>query len=286
MDCRASKAQRLYHRVQALYIIASSSQTHTCNILSHVIYFSADHVAVLEYLQNKVAGLKLHLPTTWHQDDSSPRFLDNDDSNIYNNPGRSANKLHRQFTDKIGEDSLKHIQSAVYLGAKYCVHKGFKERNTAVARDSKYLVAFTWSDGKAPKEESGTYDTWRKHTGTKIHVPISSLACVEGHKSIRSFFAKSSRNPDNSSSTSKADIGIAAQRLTDPQSCVAALGEGKPACVDSGCEMSQGSSSESSQSQTSQEPEGGVKEKATVGLKHSLDFGPSNTSIKKPKHPP
>lgn len=248
---------------------------------------SADHVAVLEYLQDKVAGLKLHLPTSWHQDDSSPRFLDNDDSNIYQNPGRSANKLHKQFTDKIGEDSLKHIQSAVYLGGEYYVHKGFKERNTAVARDSKYLVAFTWSDGKAPKEESGTYDTWRKHSGTKIHVPISSLPCVEGHKSIRSFFTKSSKKPDSSTSAEqselvvgKADASIAA---TD-QSCVAALGGAKPDSVDSGCELSQGSLSESSQSQMSQEGE--VKEKATVGLKHSLGFGPSSISNKKPKHPP
>ena len=251
------------------------------------VYFLADHVAVLEYLQNKVAGLKLHLPTTWYQDSDSPKFLDNDDSNIYKNPGRSANKLHKQFTSKIGEDSLKHIQSAVYLGAKYYIHEGFKERNTAVARDSKYLVAFTWSDGKAPKEESGTYDTWRKHSGHKIHIPISSLPCVEGHKPIQSFFTKSSRVPDNSSTSAeqselvgKADTSIAAQRLTD-QNCVTALGKGKPDSVDSGCEMSQCSSSESSQSQ-----EGGMKEKVTMGRKHSLDSGPSDINNKKPKCPP
>lgn len=146
---------------------------------------------MLEYLELNVSGLTLHLPTTWHQDGSNPRFLDNEDSNIYRNPGRSANKLHTQFTNKIGEDSLKHIQSAVYLGAEHHIHDGFKQRNTAVARESEYLIAFTWSEGDTPKKESGTYDTWRKHSGKKIHIPISSLSCVGGvHKSISSFFPK------------------------------------------------------------------------------------------------
>lgn len=142
----------------------------------------------MEYIDEKVLGLTLHLPTSWQQDSNTPCFLDNQDHNIYRNPGRSANKLHKQFTDKIGEDTLKQIQSAVFLGANYNVHDGFKERNTAVAKDSEYLIAFTWNSGKNPKEESGTYDTWKKHRGTKLHIPISSLPCVTGHKLLPSFF--------------------------------------------------------------------------------------------------
>lgn len=149
---------------------------------------SPDHIAVIEFIEEKVLGLTLHLPTSWQQEVSSPCFLDNQDHNIYRNPGRSANKLHKQFTSKIGEDTLKQIQSAVHLGANYHVHDGFKERNSAVAKESDYLVAFTWNDGKAPKEESGTYDTWKKHRGTKLHIPISSLPGVGGHKSLPSFF--------------------------------------------------------------------------------------------------
>lgn len=149
--------------------------------LSHVRLVSggaawADHIAVMEYLEEKVPELSLHLPTEWSQESSSPQFLDNGNSNIYNNPGRSANKLHRQFSDKMGEDTLKHIQDAVHLGAEFRTYDGFHHRNTGVARESKYLIAFTWNEGATPKKESGTFDTWKKHSGTKIHIPISSLA--------------------------------------------------------------------------------------------------------------
>ena len=140
--------------------------------------YVADHIAVMEYLEEKVPELSLHLPTEWSQESDSPQFLDNGNSNIYNNPGRSANKLHRQFSAKMGEDTLKHIQSAVLLGAEYRTYNGFHHRNTGVARESKYLIAFTWSEGTTPKKESGTFDTWQKHSGTKIHIPISSLADV------------------------------------------------------------------------------------------------------------
>ena len=155
----------------------------------------------MEYVEQKVAGLTLHLPTTWLQE--KERFLDNDDNDIYRNPGRSANKLHQQFSSKMGEDTFKHIQSALHLGAECHVHDGFKQRNTAVAQGSKYIVAFTWNNGKTPKEESGTYDTWKKHRGEKIHVPIGILSGVGGNSVIQNFFPKASDDtsiPEPSSS--------------------------------------------------------------------------------------
>lgn len=136
-----------------------------------------DHVTVMAYLDDHeaIGKLTLHLPTLWNQDEKNPHFYDNDNSNIWKNPGRSANRLHKQFSAKMKQDTLQDIQSAILMGARYHVHDGFKARNTAVARDSKYLIAFTWNEGDTPKEESGTYDTWNKHSGRKIHVPIGSL---------------------------------------------------------------------------------------------------------------
>lgn len=208
----------------------------------------------MEYIEEKVLGLTLHLPTPWQQEDTNPQFFDNQDHNIYRNPGRSANKLHKQFTDKMGEDTLKQIQSAVYLGAQYRTHEGFKQRNTAVALESEYLVAFTWNNGKTPKEESGTYDTWKKHRGTKLHVPISSLPCVGGRKSLSSFFA--SRKEPTASTAGDLESGDS---------------------IDSGCCCSSPSQSQSS---GSEEQEG--RPKIAVGLKRLSGSGVS-TTIKKPR---
>ena len=126
------------------------------------------------FVDEKVAGLTLHLPAHWVHDLQNPRFHDDETKS---NPGQMANKYHKQFTKKLGENSLEHISFAKLMGAKFIEHKGFKERNSAVARDSQYLVAFTWNDGDSPKVGSGTADTWNKHDRKKkkIHVPLSSL---------------------------------------------------------------------------------------------------------------
>lgn len=208
----------------------------------------------MEYLEDKVLGLTLHLPSPWQQEDTDPQFLDNKDHNIYRNPGRSANKLHRQFSDKIGEDTLKQIQSAVHVGAQYHIYNGFKERNTAVAQQSEYLVAFTWNNGKTPKEESGTFDTWKKHRGIKkIHIPIGSLSCAGGSTLLTSFLERPQ------SSTADKDVAEQTVERTDS--------------IDSGC-CSAESSSQSSESQE--------LEKADIGQKRESAFGDSSRT-KKPK---
>lgn len=186
----------------------------------------------MHYLENKVAELTLHLPTEWCHNETSPHFEDNGNSNIYNNPGRTANKLHAQFSKKIDEDSLKHISTAIFVGAHHQVHSGFKQRNTAVARDSKHLIAFTWNNGKTPKEDSGTYDTWKKHAGSKIHVSLSSLSCCKG-PGLKSFFASTpsvscsseSSSGDNERNESFIDSGIESLSQSEslPQSLASSL---------------------------------------------------------------
>lgn len=166
-----------------------------------------------------MAKLTLHLPTRWHADDANPHFDDNMNSNIWKNPGRSANKLHKQFSSKIKEDTLKHLHSAALMGARFHEHDGFKARNTAVADGSKYLIAFTWGEGSSPKEESGTYDTWSKHKGKKIHIPIGSLPQAQSTaKRIAKRTVKST--PSSSGVSSSGTCGVE-------------TGKGHP-CVDSG----------------------------------------------------
>jgi hypothetical protein len=215
----------------------------------------------MEYVEEKVSGLTLHLPTPWPQEDQNPQFLDNQDHNIYRNPGRSANRLHKQFTNKLGEDTLKHIQNAVHLGAQYHVHGGFKERNSAVAQESQYLVAFTWNNGKTPKEESGTYDTWKKHRGTKMHVPIGSLPCAGGREVLTSYF--SSKKP---------------QQLRTEES---------EDSIDSGCcslsAQSMSSGSEESQSQTLESQAPDKKQNILIGLKRETE-SEASTARKRTKN--
>ena len=95
-----------------------------------------------------------------------------------------ANKLHRTFSEKIGEDTLEQIESVCYIGGKLEVHDGFKKRNDKVAT-SQYLVAFSWSNKEEAPTKGGTLDTWSKCRGRRVHIPLSSLETeceVETHQ--------------------------------------------------------------------------------------------------------
>ena len=132
-----------------------------------------DHIAVGLFLTQEVPLLTLHLPAQLLKDDKT-QFMDTGSSDWKANPGRSANKLHKKFSEKIKEDSLEHLNTAIMVGATDAVHKGFHARNSFVA-ESDYLLAFTWGSGDVPKE-GGTMDTWNKCKGKKYHVPLESLA--------------------------------------------------------------------------------------------------------------
>ncbi len=99
--------------------------------------------------------------------------------------GTSSNKLHKQFSDKIGEDTLSHIEIAFTLGASCHTHDGFLTRNTEVAK-SQYLVAFTWDDDSEPKK-GGTGDTWKKCQGKKKHISLHTLLNHGDIKRVRSY---------------------------------------------------------------------------------------------------
>ncbi len=147
-----------------------------------------DHVAVVLYLHDEVSQLTLHLPASWDKSQYTESKVTSPTGWI--SAGKSSNKLHKQFSGKIGEDSLSHIESAMTLGATHHIHEGFQRRNTEVAK-SPYLVAFTWSDGTEPKK-GGSVDTWKKcHSRTKRHISLNTL-CVS-----RQDNGKRKRNFDN-----------------------------------------------------------------------------------------
>ena len=133
------------------------------------------------FLTEEVQSLTLHLPTKLLTD-KKPQFLDTGLNDWRKNPGRTANKLHHKFSEKIKEDSLEHLKNAITVGATVIPHEGFHARNSFVA-DSDYLLAFTWGSGDVPKE-GGTMDTWVKCRGIKHHVPLESL-CVSPRKRKR-----------------------------------------------------------------------------------------------------
>ena len=139
--------------------------------------FPIDHLAVTLFLQGQVPALTLHLPAPW-KPDVKACFVE--DLKVKGDPGNTSNKYHREFSKKLKENTLSHIDSARLVGAKFIVHNGFKNRNAAVAKESQYLVAFTWNDDTEPKRRSGTADTWAKWKKKKekmraIHISLSSL---------------------------------------------------------------------------------------------------------------
>ena len=140
--------------------------------ISH--FFYPDHIAVILYSLEEVNRLTLHLPAKW----GDSKFVEKKvaSKTSWKSPGQSSNELHKQFSDKIGEDSLGHIEAAITLGAKCHIHDGFQKRNTEVAKSS-YLLAFTWNEGSEPKK-GGTVDTWKKCQGVKRHICLNSL-CVD-----------------------------------------------------------------------------------------------------------
>ena len=142
-------------------------------ILIYNIVFQ-DHIAVrlfLEFIDEKI-NLTLHLPCGW--DDDKKQFVDNGNSDWRVNPGRSANRYHRQFGTKSGRNSLNDIHLVLQAGACAKVHSGFHKRNTEIAKTD-ILLAFSWSSSGFPVD-GGTADTWKKsRSSKKIHVNLSNL---------------------------------------------------------------------------------------------------------------
>ena len=97
----------------------------------------ADHVAVQLFREGEFGGLELYLPSEF-----------NIKSHIYKNTheGRTLNKLHEHCQNKTGLPIFEELTSvnSRKKGVKITIQRGFKPRNTLVARGCDHLIAFTF----------------------------------------------------------------------------------------------------------------------------------------------
>lgn len=124
----------------------------------------ADHIAVQLYLGKEFAGIELYLPSRF--DAKHQRYINTHE-------GRKLNALHKQCQEKTDYPVFQELASTV--SSKKCkvtIQRGFLPRNTLVARNCDYLIAFTFSKTDTP-ENGGTLDTWSKTKHqNKIHFSL------------------------------------------------------------------------------------------------------------------
>lgn len=123
-----------------------------------------DHVAVQLFLTKEFGGLELYLPS---------RFDHKQKQYINTHEGRTLNGLHRECAQVTGYDVLMDLTRAVTTkGVKIQIKRGFKQRNTLVAKNCDHLLAFTFDpDGPI---EGGTLHTWTKTPHlNKLHFDLS-----------------------------------------------------------------------------------------------------------------
>jgi hypothetical protein len=111
----------------------------------------SDHVAVelflnkdkYELIAPKIKGLELHLAAPFDEDTN--RYLDTGARDWRANPGRSENRYHDLFCEKLGDPdrSFRELRAAIDGGASVKVYNGFHQRNTYIAT-ANYLLAFSW----------------------------------------------------------------------------------------------------------------------------------------------
>lgn len=136
----------------------------------------SDHVAVQMFHENEFEGITLFLPCDW----SNGKHVDNGEYNWKSNPGRSANRYHREFARQTGIDSLKDIDTLQnHTVVRFdTTSKGFHARNSKIANNADILIAFTFSSSQEPPQSGGTHDTWtkaRRRGIMCIHVSLNDL---------------------------------------------------------------------------------------------------------------
>lgn len=167
----------------------------------------ADHLAVRAFLDGRVSDLMLYFPAHF----KNGAFVPN--PAVKFNPGQTANRYHRAFSEACGIDSLAEIDEALRRGASFEVIEGFKKRNLDVAARCTHMVALTFGGGAShgdndkpwvdflPEDEGftsssaaglkdgGTAHTWGEAWKPKMkrHVNLSVLSIKESIDSIMNY---------------------------------------------------------------------------------------------------
>lgn len=132
----------------------------------------ADHLVISLMIMNRqntisenYKSVTLYLPCDW-------RDGKHDDNCC---TGKTANNLHKKFSNIININSLDQIEWCKNNGGIIdSSNKGFKNRNTVVAKCD-ILIAFTWFEGNKPLS-GGSCDTWNKaKNANRIHIPLKTL---------------------------------------------------------------------------------------------------------------
>lgn len=130
-----------------------------------------DHVAVQLYLTGKFRGLELYLPSKF--DHKQKQFVNTHE-------GRTLNTLHGECAEKTNTDVLleltRVVESAVSVGKKspikLIIKRGFKPRNTLIAKNCDHLIGFTFESDEPTI--GGTAHTWSKVPhDNKVHFDLS-----------------------------------------------------------------------------------------------------------------
>jgi hypothetical protein len=129
----------------------------------------ADHVAVSLYLKGVGASLNLMLPAPF--DIRQCCYIENGQGS----PGQVANYYHGVFSGHMGRNTMEGIMAASVQGADLRVFDGFHARNREVGKVDA-LIAFTFADGRIPKD-GGTAHTWR-NSRAPIKVHVSLTGCM------------------------------------------------------------------------------------------------------------
>lgn len=144
-----------------------------------------DHIAVYLYNKGYARRLTLHLPCKLSCD--YLMFVNNPKSANLDIEGKTVytiNHYHTLFSDITFCDtweSRRQICTALETGAEFTVSEGFFARNTLVARDADYIIAFTYGN-QAKLKNGGTADTMRKFLMKKepsnsYHVDLYDFGC-------------------------------------------------------------------------------------------------------------
>lgn len=127
----------------------------------------AEHIAVQLYLTKEFAGLDLFLVS---------EFSVKQKKYVNTHEGRTLNQLLIECQDKTGIDVFSELAKSIdgKNKAKITIQRAFKPRNTLIAKNCDFLIAFTF--GLQENVKGGAIDLWEKVSSDKrIHFDLSEL---------------------------------------------------------------------------------------------------------------
>lgn len=145
-----------------------------------------DHLAVKAFLDGRIHGLHLYLPT---------RLVAGGYDRTGGGDAGIINKYHRMFARVRGVDAFAEIQQAINKGAQVSVGCGFTDVGTVMGRDATHMLALTFGvqgsmDVDCTRGDPGYFDPsvigmkrgvvagrWKRAAGPEVkrHIDLNRL---------------------------------------------------------------------------------------------------------------